>query len=60
MIFKGQAPCAAWHVPPLYTEPGWNMHTPAETGTDEFQANRAPDRRYWTSPVTTTPASAWA
>ena len=27
------------------------MHTPAEIGVDDFQANRAPDRRYRTSPL---------
>jgi cytochrome c peroxidase len=27
------------------------MHTGAEIGIDEFQANRAPDRRYRTSPL---------
>ena len=51
MLFTDKAPCAACHVPPLYTEPGWNMHTPAEIGIDDFQANRAPDRRYRTSPL---------
>ena len=25
--------------PPLYTEPGWNMHTAAEIGIDDFQAS---------------------
>jgi hypothetical protein len=48
LFFTGKAPCAACHVPPLYTEPGWNLHTPAEIGIDDFQANRAPDRRYRT------------
>jgi cytochrome c peroxidase len=38
-------------VPPLFTEPGWNMHTPDEIGIDAFQANRAPDLRYRTSPL---------
>jgi cytochrome c peroxidase len=27
------------------------MHTPDEIGIDDFQANRAPDRRYRTSPL---------
>jgi len=35
----------------LFTEPGWNMHTPAEVGIDDFQANRSPDRRYRTAPL---------
>jgi hypothetical protein len=38
-------------VPPLFTEPGWNMHTPAEIGIDAFQADRSPDRHYRTSPL---------
>src|SRR5262249_8419502 len=49
--FRGLGKCASWHVPPLYTEPGWNMHTPREVCVDGFQANRAPDRRYRTSPL---------
>jgi hypothetical protein len=27
-IFEGKANCATCHVPPLFTEPGWAMHTP--------------------------------
>ena len=38
-------------MPPLFTEPGWNMHTPAEIGIDDFQANRAPDKHYRTTPL---------
>jgi hypothetical protein len=49
--FETIARCATCHVPPIYTEPGWNMHTAAEIGIDDFQANRAPDRRYRTSPL---------
>jgi cytochrome c peroxidase len=41
-LFNGKAQCATCHVPPLFTEPGWNIHTPAEIHIDEFQANRAP------------------
>jgi len=50
-LFSGKADCARCHVEPLYTEPGWNLHTPAEIGIDDFQANRAPDHRYRTSPL---------
>jgi hypothetical protein len=50
-LFEGQAKCATCHVSPLFTEPGWNMHTPAEIGIDDFQANRSPDMRYRTSPL---------
>jgi hypothetical protein len=50
-IFNGPAKCAACHVPPLFTEAGWNMHTGSEMGVDDFQADRAPDKRYRTSPL---------
>ncbi|HEY0593652.1 MAG TPA: hypothetical protein VGF40_17915 [Thermoanaerobaculia bacterium] len=50
-IFNGKAQCARCHVPPLFTEPGWNMHTPAEIGIDDFQAKRSPDERYRTTPL---------
>lgn len=50
-LFEGQAKCATCHVLPLFTEPGWNMHTPEEIGVDDFQANRAPDKRYRTAPL---------
>jgi cytochrome c peroxidase len=41
-LFNGKAQCATCHVPPLFTEPGNNIHTPGEIGIDDFQANRAP------------------
>ena len=50
-LFAGRADCARCHVPPIYTEPGWNMHTADEIGIDDFQSSRAPDRRYRTSPL---------
>ena len=50
-LFNGKARCATCHVPPLYTEPGWNMHAPEDIGIDDFQANRSPDRRYRTTPL---------
>ena len=50
-VFNGKAKCGTCHVPPLYTEPGWNMHTGAEIGIDEFQAMRSPDERYRTTPL---------
>jgi len=50
-VFSGPGKCSSCHVPPLYTEPGWNMHTPAEVCVDSFQADRAPDDRYRTSPL---------
>jgi hypothetical protein len=50
-IFNGKAQCATCHVPPLFTEPGWNMHTPAEIGVDDFQSSRSPDEHYRTTPL---------
>ncbi len=50
-LFSGKADCARCHVPPLYTEPGWNMHTPQEIGIDSFQADRSPDGHYRTAPL---------
>lgn len=50
-VFNSKAQCAVCHVPPLFTEPGWNMHTAAEIGIDDFQAKRSPDERYRTSPL---------
>ena len=51
VVFSGPARCATCHVPPIFTEPGWNMHTPAEIGIDDFQAKRSPDERYRTAPL---------
>jgi hypothetical protein len=50
-LFRGKASCAQCHVPPTFTEPGWNMHTPAEIGIDDFQTKRSPDERYRTAPL---------
>jgi hypothetical protein len=50
-LFEGKANCASCHVPPLFTEPGWNLHTPEEMGIDSFQADRSPDLRYRTAPL---------
>ncbi len=51
VVFNGAGKCATCHVPPLFTEPGWNMHTAADIGIDDFQASRAPDDRYRTTPL---------
>jgi hypothetical protein len=51
VLFTGKANCAQCHVPPLYTEPGWNTHKAAEIGIDDFQANRSPDQSYRTAPL---------
>ena len=52
LVFEGKARCASCHVPPLFTEPGWNMHSAEELGIDDFQASRSPDRKYYrTTPL---------
>jgi hypothetical protein len=50
-IFIGKARCASCHVPPLYTEPGNNLHVPSEVGVDSFQADRSPTHMYRTAPL---------
>jgi len=52
-LFNGPAKCATCHVPPLFTDAGWNMHTGAEIGVDDFQASRTPNPTpvYRTTPL---------
>jgi hypothetical protein len=50
-IFDGIGKCASCHVPPLFTEPGQNLHRPAEICTDAFQADRSPTGMYRTTPL---------
>jgi hypothetical protein len=50
-LFSGKAKCNSCHVEPLWTDPGWNLHKPEEICIDSFQADRAPDLRYRTSPI---------
>jgi hypothetical protein len=51
-IFEGKAQCARCHVPPIFTEPGWPMHTAEEMGIDDFQASRSPDKKFYrTTPL---------
>ena len=41
-LFSGKANCNRCHREPLWTEPGWNQHTPGEMKIDGFEARRAP------------------
>jgi hypothetical protein len=50
-IFNGVGKCANCHVPPLFTEPGQNLHRPVEICTDAFQADRSPTGMYRTTPL---------
>jgi hypothetical protein len=47
-LFSGKANCNSCHREPLWTEPGWNDHTPSEMKIDSFQADRSPDGNYKT------------
>jgi len=49
--FNGKARCSTCHVPPLFTEAGWNTHKGSEIGIDDFQSNRSPDHSYRTAPL---------
>jgi hypothetical protein len=50
-VFNSSGKCATCHVPPLYTEPGYNLHAPSEIGVDAFQADRSPTHMYRTAPL---------
>jgi hypothetical protein len=50
-VFESKAKCATCHVPPLFTEPGNNLHAPSEVGVDSFQADRSPTHMYRTAPL---------
>lgn len=47
-VFNNKAKCASCHVPPLFTEPGWNTHKASDIGIDDFQSKRSPDNTYVT------------
>lgn len=50
-LFDKKGQCATCHVPPLFTEPGHNLHSPSEMGVDSFQADRSPTHMYRTAPL---------
>lgn len=43
--------CASCHTDGITSDPGWNMHSPAEMAIDSFQADRSPDGMYRTAPL---------
>lgn len=47
-LFGGKAKCGSCHTEPLWTEPGWNTHTPEDIKIERFQADRSPDHSYKT------------
>ncbi|MGQ0671123.1 MAG: hypothetical protein ACT4PO_15930, partial [Actinomycetota bacterium] len=50
-LFNGEAQCSTCHVPPLYTEPGENLHPGSHIGIDNFKADRSPTHMYRTTPL---------
>jgi hypothetical protein len=50
-LFGAQAQCSTCHVPPIFTEPGQNLHPASEIGIDSFTADRSPTHMYRTSPL---------
>jgi cytochrome c553 len=50
-VFEGAGKCASCHMPPTYTDSGWNVHRPEEICTDAFQAQRSPTNAYRTTPL---------
>lgn len=50
-LFKGKAQCAGCHMEPLGTDTGWNLHPGSDVCIDNFEADRAPDHRYRTTPL---------
>ncbi len=47
-LFSGKANCNSCHREPLWTEPGWNQHSPEEMKIDSFEADRSPGHAYQT------------
>jgi cytochrome c peroxidase len=51
VLFDGPAECSTCHVPPIFTDPGENLHTGKQIGIDNFEANRSPTHMYRTAPL---------
>ena len=50
-LFQGKANCSSCHISPIFTDAGYNLHTAAEIGIDDFEANRSPTGLYRTTPL---------
>jgi hypothetical protein len=59
-VFNAQGKCAECHMPPLYTDAGYNTHTPAEMCIDSFQADRGPTGAIGSTLVTPQLSGLWA
>jgi hypothetical protein len=59
-VFNGKGMCSECHMPPLYTDAGFNAHTPAEMCVDSFQADRGPTGATGSTLVTPQLSGLWA
>lgn len=59
-IFNGQGKCLECHMPTLYTDAGYNAHTPTEMCIDSFQAERGPTGAIGSTYVTPQLKGLWA
>jgi hypothetical protein len=59
-IFNGQGKCSECHMPSLYTDAGYNAHTPTEMCIDSFQADRGPTGAIGSTLVTPQLKGLWA
>jgi hypothetical protein len=59
-IFNGQGKCSECHMPSLYTDAGYNAHTPTEMCIDSFQADRGPTGAIGSTMVTPQLKGLWA
>lgn len=50
-VFNGQARWVTCHVPPTFTEAGFEIHPPEHTGSDPAVAQRAPSKGNRTAPL---------
>jgi hypothetical protein len=50
-IFNGKGRCANCHMPPTFSDAGWNLHTAEDICIDNFQSSRSPTFRYRTTPL---------
>jgi hypothetical protein len=59
-IFSGKGRCSDCHMPPLYTDSGYNAHKPDEICVDSFQADRGPTGAIGSTLVTPQLKGLWA
>ena len=50
-IFRDVGRCAGCHMPPTFTDAGWNLHSGRDICIDDVQSRRSPTFRYRTTPL---------